>query len=120
MGVLLTPIVEKRTVSLDAFRGRTIAVDGNLELYQFLSVMRLRDGSPLRDASGRTTSHLNGLIFRTTRLIADYDIRPIFVFDGVPPALKAREIERRPARRPRRSTISRSGAGTTAPRGRRR
>src|SRR3989304_3341631 len=95
MGVLLTPIVEKRTVSLDAFRGKTIAVDGNLELYQFLSVMRLRDGSPLRDASGRTTSHLNGLIFRTTRLIADYDIRPIFVFDGVPPALKAREIERR-------------------------
>ena len=99
MGVLLTPIVEKRTVSLDAFRGKTIAVDGNLELYQFLSVMRLRDGSPLRDASGRTTSHLNGLIFRTTRLIADYDIRPIFVFDGVPPALKAREIERRRAAR---------------------
>jgi len=99
MGVRLTPIIEKRIVGLDAFRGRTIAVDGNLELYQFLSVIRLRDGSPLRDASGRITSHLNGLMFRTTRLIADYDIRPIFVFDGSPPALKAPEIERRRAAR---------------------
>lgn len=95
MGVALTPIIEKRVVGLDAFRGRTIAVDGNLELYQFLSVIRLRDGSPLRDASGRITSHLNGLMFRSTRLMADYDIRPIFVFDGMPPALKAREIEKR-------------------------
>jgi flap endonuclease-1 len=38
-------------------------------------------------------------MFRTTRLMADYDIRPIFVFDGTPPALKAREIEKRKAAR---------------------
>jgi len=99
MGVALTPIIEKRVVELEAFRGRTIAIDGNLELYQFLSVIRLRDGSPLKDANGRVTSHLNGLMFRTTRLIADYDIRPIFVFDGTPPSLKAREIEKRKAAR---------------------
>jgi len=95
MGVVLTPIIEKRVVGLDGLRGRTIAVDGNLDLHQFLSVMRLRDGSPLRDAQGRITSHLNGLMFRTTRLIADYDIHPIFVFDGAPPTLKAKEIEKR-------------------------
>ncbi len=99
VGVALTPIIEKRIVTLDEFRGRTIAVDGNLELYQFLSVIRLRDGSPLKDAKGRVTSHLTGLMFRTTRLIADYDIRPIFVFDGTPPPLKEREIEKRKAAR---------------------
>ena len=99
VGVALTPIIEKRVVDLEAFRGRTIAVDGNLELYQFLSVIRLRDGSPLKDSQGRITSHLNGLMFRTTRLVADYDIRPIFVFDGPPPALKAREIAKRKAAR---------------------
>ena len=99
VGVALSPIIEKRIVTLDEFRGRTIAVDGNLELYQFLSVIRLRDGSPLKDAKGRVTSHLSGLMFRTTRLIADYDIRPIFVFDGTPPPLKAREIEKRKAAR---------------------
>ncbi len=95
VGVNLTPIVDRRPVALEHFRDRVLAVDGNLELYQFLSIMRTRDGSPLRDRSGRVTSHLNGLVFRTTRLIADYGIRPIFVFDGPPPALKRREIEAR-------------------------
>src|SRR2546428_610897 len=95
MGVLLTPIVVRHPTTLNALRGRTIAVDGNLELYQFLSVMRTRDGRPLEDSKGRITSHLNGLAFRTTRLIADYDIRPVFVFDGPPPDLKRQEIQKR-------------------------
>ncbi len=95
MGVLLTPIVVRHPTTLDALRGRTVAVDGNLELYQFLSIMRTRDGQPLQDSKGRITSHLNGLAFRTTRLLADYDIRPVFVFDGPPPELKREEIRKR-------------------------
>jgi flap endonuclease-1 len=95
VGVLLTPIVVRHPTSLEELRGRTVAVDGDLELYQFLSIMRTRDGTPLKDGQGRITSHLNGLIFRTTRLIADYDIRPIFVFDGPPPELKWEEIRKR-------------------------
>src|SRR5438128_6998311 len=95
MGVRLTPIVVRHPTTLEALRGRTIAVDGNLELYQFLSVMRTRDGTPLKDSRGRITSHLNGLIFRTTRLIGDHGIRPVFVFDGPPPDLKRDEIRRR-------------------------
>jgi flap endonuclease-1 len=95
MGVLLTPITVRHPTSLEALRGRTIAVDGNLELYQFLSIMRTRDGLPLQDSKGRITSHLNGLAFRTTRLVAEYDIRPIFVFDGRPPDLKREEIQKR-------------------------
>ena len=95
MGVHLTPIIVRHSTTLEALRGYTIAVDGNLELYQFLSIMRTRDGQPLQDAQGRITSHLNGLAFRTTRLIADYNIRPVFVFDGPPPELKRDEIRRR-------------------------
>ena len=95
MGVHLTPIIVRHSTTLEALRGHTIAVDGNLELYQFLSIMRTRDGQPLQDARGRITSHLNGLAFRTTRLIADYNIRPVFVFDGPPPELKRDEIRRR-------------------------
>src|SRR5437899_1787993 len=95
MGVLLTPITVRHPTSLEAIRGRTVAVDGNLELYQFLSIMRTRDGQPLQDSKGRITSHLNGLAFRTTRLVADFDIRPVFVFDGRPPELKRDEIQRR-------------------------
>ena len=95
MGVFLTPIVIRHPTTLAALRGRSVAVDGNLELYQFLSVIRSREGEPLKDSRGRITSHLSGLIYRTTRLVADYDIRPVFVFDGPPPDLKREEIRKR-------------------------
>ena len=97
MGVVLTPIITKDTISLADLRGRTLAVDGNGELYQFLALIRLRDGTPLQDSKGRTTSHLSGLFYRTTRLMAEHALRLVFVFDGRPPALKAREIEKRRA-----------------------
>ncbi len=99
MGVNLTPVVLRHATTLEALHGRTVAVDGNLELYQFLSIMRMRDGRPLMDAEGRVTSHLNGLIFRTTRLLSEFSIRPVFVFDGPPPELKRAEIEKRRAAR---------------------
>jgi flap endonuclease-1 len=95
MGVLLTPIIVKETLTLDKLRGRRLAVDGNGELYQFLALIRLRDGSPLRDSKGRITSHLSGLFYRTTRLMADYQLELVFVFDGKPPALKVEEIAKR-------------------------
>lgn len=95
MGVPLTPIIIKRTLALEDLRGKRLAVDANGELYQFLALIRLRDGSPLQDSSGRVTSHLSGLFYRTTRLITDYGIELVFVFDGRPPMLKAAEIARR-------------------------
>jgi flap endonuclease-1 len=101
MGVLLTPIISKDIVTLDALRGRTLAVDGNGELYQFLALIRLRDGTPLQDSKGRTTSHLSGLFYRTTRLIAEHRLQLVFVFDGAPPPQKAQEIAERRAIRHR-------------------
>jgi flap endonuclease-1 len=100
MGVPLTPIVVKRTIALSELRGRRLAVDANGELYQFLALIRLPDGTPLTDAHGRVTSHLSGLFYRTTRLIAD-GLQLVFVFDGRPPAEKASEIARRRAVRER-------------------
>src|SRR4051795_1271356 len=95
MGVLLTPIIAKETITLDSLRGRRLAVDGNGELYQFLALIRLRDGTPLQDSHGRTTSHLSGLFYRTTRLMSEYGLKLVFVFDGAPPARKAQEIAKR-------------------------
>lgn len=91
----LTPIAVKETISLDRLAGRTLAVDASIELYQFLSIMRLPDGSPLSDGSGHVTSHLNGILFRSTRLISEHGARLLYVFDGAPPKLKWHEIERR-------------------------
>jgi flap endonuclease-1 len=97
MGILLTPIIVKQDLALDDLRGKRLAVDANGELYQFLALIRLRDGSPLSDSHGRITSHLSGLFYRTTRLITDYGMKLVFVFDGKPPALKFAEIARRRA-----------------------
>jgi len=97
VGVVLTPIVTKETLSLGELRGRTLAVDGNAELYQFLALIRLRDGQPLQDSKGRITSHLSGLFYRVTRLIAEHGVNLAFVFDGTPPPLKAREVAKRRA-----------------------
>lgn len=101
MGIILTPIISKETISLETLRGQTLAVDGNGELYQFLALIRLRDGTPLRDSTGRITSHLSGLFYRTTRLIADHSLKLVFVFDGTPPPRKAKEVARRRAGRQR-------------------
>ena len=101
MGVLLTPIVVKETIGLEFLRGRRLALDGNGELYQFLALIRQRDGTPLHDATGRVTSHLSGLFYRATHLIAHYGMQLVYVFDGAPPALKAAELDRRRAIRKR-------------------
>lgn len=97
MGVNLTPIILKKTTSLEALRGRSFAVDAFNVLHQFLALIRTRDGRPLSDGEGRVTSHLVGLVFRTTRLIADHRMKLVFVFDGRPPRLKGTEVEKRRA-----------------------
>lgn len=95
MGVNLTPIIIKHILELENLKGKSLAVDANNYLYQFLSLIRTRDGTPLKDSHGNITSHLSGLMFRSTRLIHDYNIDLTFVFDGEPPRLKQQEILKR-------------------------
>jgi flap endonuclease-1 len=95
LGVNLTPIIVKEILSLEDLRGRSFAVDANNYLYQFLSLIRMPDGTPLQDSHGNVTSHLAGLMFRSTRLMHDYNMLLFFVFDGQPPALKQHEISKR-------------------------
>ena len=99
MGVLLTPLIQKREMTLEELRGKSFAVDGFIVLHEFLALIRDRSGRPLTDEHGNVTSHLVGLAFRTTKLISDYDMDLVFVFDGKPPALKREElVSRREAR----------------------
>jgi len=95
LGVNLTSIMVKKILELEALRGKSLAVDANNMLYQFLSLIRTRDGTPLKDSTERVTSHLVGLMFRSTRLIHTYGIDLVFVFDGKPPELKEQEITKR-------------------------
>lgn len=88
----------KENITLDELAGKTIAIDAYNTIYQFLSIIRGPDGTPLMDSKGRVTSHLSGLLYRTTNLL-EFGISPIFVFDGIPPVQKQRTIEARMNRR---------------------
>ena len=92
MGANIGEILESKETRLEVLSGKIVAVDAYNTLYQFLSIIRQPDGTPLRDSSGRTTSHLSGLIYRTTNLM-EKRIKPIFVFDGKPPELKAKILK---------------------------
>ncbi|MBA7606012.1 hypothetical protein ES703_13150 [subsurface metagenome] len=96
MGVQLGDIVPKQKVGFDQLRGRVIAIDAMNSLYQFLSIIRQRDGELLKDSKGRVTSHLSGLFYRTANLI-EAGIKPVYVFDGEPPKLKLRTVKQRRA-----------------------
>jgi len=87
LGVDLGGLVIKEKIVLDSLAGRKIAIDANNALYQFLSIIRQKDGTPLMDAKGRITSHLSGLFYRTARLL-EIGVKPIYIFDGKPPAMK--------------------------------
>jgi hypothetical protein len=44
--------------------------------------------------SSKATSHLNGMFYRTMRMMK-HGIRPVWVFDGKPPVLKGGELAKR-------------------------
>ncbi len=95
MGVALRDILApyRDPIGWDGLSG-TAAIDAHNALYQFLTIIRQPDGTPLVDAEGRITSHLSGLFFRTTKLL-ELGVRPVYVYDGPPPPLKSRTIEAR-------------------------
>ncbi len=94
MGVNITEIIPRKEVELKDLKGKTIAIDAYNTLYQFLTTIRQPDGTPLKDREGNITSHLSGLFYRNINLLLD-GIKPVYVFDGKPPELKAKEIEKR-------------------------
>jgi flap endonuclease-1 len=94
MGVNLRDIVNPSRIALEDLREKSLAIDAFNTLYQFLSIIRGPTGDLLRDNKGRVTSHLSGLFYRNINLM-ETGIKLIYVFDGEPPALKSREIQRR-------------------------
>jgi flap endonuclease-1 len=94
MGVDLGEIIPRETITLTEIPKSKIAIDAYNALYQFLTIIRQPDGTPLLDAHGRVTSHLQGLFYRTINLV-ELGLKPIYVFDGEVLPLKRREVEQR-------------------------
>ncbi len=94
MGVDISGLIKTKKVTLEDLGGRSIAIDAFNTIYQFLSMIRQPDGTPLMDRDGRVTSHLSGLFYRSAALL-ELGIKPVYVFDGKPPQLKRKTIEER-------------------------
>ena len=96
MGVKINELVQdiKRTITFENLFNKRIAVDAFNTIYQFLAIIRQRDGTPLKDYEGNVTSHLSGLFYRSINFI-EHNIKPIYVFDGVPTELKLETIRDR-------------------------
>jgi flap endonuclease-1 len=94
VGLPFRDIVTAQELGWDALAGRTLAVDAYNAIYQFLATIRQADGRPFSDANGQVTSHLIGVFYRTTSLLSQ-GVRPVWVFDGKPPELKAGTLRAR-------------------------
>jgi len=94
MGVKIKEIVSPENIGFKDLNGKIIAIDAANTIYQFLSGIRQSDGSPLMDSDGNITSHLSGLLYRTSSIV-EKGIKPIFVFDGKPTHLKEETLTKR-------------------------
>jgi len=92
MGVPIGDLLPRTKIDLEHID--TVAIDAYNAIYQFLSIIRQRDGTPLMDSEGRITSHLSGLFYRTANVL-EAGVKPVYVFDGEPPQMKTGTVAKR-------------------------
>ncbi|MBI4440838.1 flap structure-specific endonuclease [Candidatus Woesearchaeota archaeon] len=76
MGVQISGVLPSKEITLQDLKGKRLAVDTYIHLYQFLSATPV-----LTDHLDRITTHLSGIFFRTAHLLS-LGIKPVYVFDG--------------------------------------
>lgn len=81
-----------KPIQLDSLRGKRLAVDASIWIYQFVKAVRDADGNVVKHA------HIVGFFRRICKLLF-FGIKPVFVFDGAAPVLKRKTIAKRKARR---------------------
>ncbi len=94
MGVKIADLFQPKEIDFPSLTGKVIAVDASNHLYQFLTTIRGPTGELLTDNDGNVTSHLIGLLARTSNMLK-HNMKIVYVFDGKPPELKRAETRRR-------------------------
>lgn len=88
----------RKNQKFESYFGRKIAVDASMHIYQFLVVVGRVGDQLLSNESGEETSHLQGMFYRTARML-EAGIQPVYVFDGKPPTTKSGELLKRSQKR---------------------
>ena len=105
MGVQGLPALIKRvagssaiqTYKFSRFNDMKISVDTSLIIHQTVIAIR-SSGKDMVNNRGQLTSHLHGLYYKVLIFLQNGMV-PIFVFDGAPPKMKKKTMERRRDRR---------------------
>ena len=71
MGIKINELVKdvRKTISFENLLNKKIAIDAFNSIYQFLAIIRQRDGTLLMDLEGNVTSHLSGLFYRNIKFL---------------------------------------------------
>lgn len=94
MGSSFGGLCEADELDLTDLRGDVIAIDGHIQMHQFLHSITDSWGDYVRNSDGEPISHLIGFISRMAPTL-DTGILPIVVFDGGYPDLKQETIDKR-------------------------
>lgn len=97
MGVKLTPLLIPDICQFQNLAGKKLVVDGCNLLFRYISKIRNAENEILYNAKGDPVSHLIGIFYFCINLV-ERRIRPIFVFDGYPPAEKRQRSPEKIAR----------------------
>lgn len=84
----------RRVQKFESYFGRKIAVDASMHIYQFMMVVGRAGDQLLANEAGEETSHLQGMFYRTARML-EAGLLPVYVFDGKPPEMKGLELGKR-------------------------
>ncbi|XP_066482515.1 probable flap endonuclease 1 homolog [Tiliqua scincoides] len=95
------------SVPLGQYRGRVMALDASVAIYQFRTAM-----PKIFNRHGQNISPLQGLFYRTLHLL-ESGIKPVFVFDGRPPERKQPVLAKRAAVSGTKREAADSAAGDT-------
>ena len=85
MGVNISGVLPYKEIALHELKGKRIAIDAFIHLYQFLTSINLTD------KQGHAISHLSGIFYRTIHFLS-LGIKPVYVFDG--PFLEIKKHEK--------------------------
>mmetsp|Transcript_24800 Transcript_24800/g.74387 ORF Transcript_24800/g.74387 Transcript_24800/m.74387 type:complete len:427 (-) Transcript_24800:178-1458(-) len=88
-----------KETQLKDYLNRTLAIDASMQLYSLMAAVRTgADASNLTNSKGEETSHIQGFVSKTLRLM-EAGAKPVWVFDGKPPDLKGDELKARAEQR---------------------
>lgn len=87
-----------RRISIETLQSKTLAIDASIWLIQFIKVNRFDPDNPEKTIQTTPAVHIIGFFRRICKLLY-HGIKPVFVFDGMTPEIKMREIRERRKRR---------------------